>query len=73
MDGTLDLSFEAFQDLDNIPTAKGRGWLACKLTRDDWTVEMSDSASQEIVSMVNEMSAKPLPTLLLFFRSSICL
>ena len=24
MDGTLDLSFEAFQDLDKIPTAKGR-------------------------------------------------
>ena len=57
MDGTLDLSFEAFQDLENIPTAKGRGWLASKLNRDDWTVKMSDDGNKEIVSMVNEMIA----------------
>jgi hypothetical protein len=64
MVGTLDLSFEAFQDLDNIPTARGRGWLASKLSRDDWTVKMNNCASKEIISMVNEMIAKPLPTLL---------
>ena len=64
MDGTLDLSFEAFQDLDNIPTARGRGWLASKLNKDDWTVKMSDDGNKEIASMINEMVAKPLPTLL---------
>ena len=57
MDGTLDLSFEAFQDLDNIPTAKGRGWSASILNRDDWTVKLSDDGTKEIVSMVNEMTA----------------
>ena len=64
MDGTLDLSFEAFQDLDNIPTARGRGWLASHLNRDDWTVKMTNEGKKEIASMVNEMVAKPLPTLL---------
>ena len=64
MDGTLDLSFEAFQDLDNIPTASGRGWLASNLNKDDWTVKMSDDGNKEIASMINEMAAKPLPTLL---------
>ena len=64
MDGTLDLSFEAFQDLDNIPTASGRGWLASNLNKDDWTVKMSDDGNREIASMINEMMAKPLPTLL---------
>ena len=64
MDGTLDLSFEAFQDLDNIPTARGRGWLASQLNRDDWTVKMTNEGEKEIASMVNEMVAKPLPTLL---------
>ena len=64
MDGTLDLSFEAFQDLDNIPTARGRGWLASDLNRDDWTVKMTNEGKKEIASMVNEMVAKPLPTLL---------
>ena len=64
MVGTLDLSFETFQDLDNIPTAKGRGWLASELNRDDWTVTITDTAINEIVSMVDKMVAKPLPTLL---------
>ena len=64
MDGTLDLSFEAFQDLDNIPTARGRGWLASKLNKDDWTVKMSDDGNKEIASMIDQMMAKPLPTLL---------
>ena len=49
MDGTLDLSFETFQDLDNIPTASGRGWLASELNKDDWTVKMSDDGNKEIV------------------------
>ena len=64
MDGTLDLSFEAFQDLDNIPTARGRGWLASNLNKDDWTVKMSDDGNREIASMIDQMMAKPLPTLL---------
>ena len=64
MDGTLDLSFEAFKDLDNIPTASGRGWLASNLNKDDWTVKISDDGNKEIVSMIDEMVAKPLPTLL---------
>ena len=62
MDGTLDLSFEAFQDLDNIPTASGRGWLASNLNKDDWTVKMSDDGKREIASMIDQMMAKPLPT-----------
>ena len=62
--GHLDLSFEAFQDLDNIPTTRGRGWLASSLNKDDWTVKMSDDGNKEIASMINEMVAKPLPTLL---------
>ena len=64
MDGILDLSFETFWDLENIPSARGRGWLASELSRDDWTVKITNTAKDEIVSMVNKMSAKPLPTLL---------
>jgi hypothetical protein len=39
MDGVMDLSSETFNQLENIPTAAGRGWLASNLKRDDWTVK----------------------------------
>ena len=64
MDGVMDLSSETFNQLENIPTAVGRGWLASNLKRDDWTVKLSDSAFKEIATMADEMRSKPLPTLL---------
>ena len=64
MDGVMDLSSETFNELENIPTAAGRGWLASNLKRDDWTVELSDGAFKEIATMADEMRSKPLPTLL---------
>ena len=64
MDGVMDLSSETFNELENIPTAAGRGWLASNLERDDWTVKLSDGAFKEIATMADEMRSKPLPTLL---------
>ena len=64
MDGVMDLSSETFNQLENIPTAAGRGWLASNLKRDDWTVKLSDGAFKEIATMADEMRSKPLPTLL---------
>ena len=60
----MDLSSETFNQLENIPTAAGRGWLASNLKRDDWTVKLSDGAFKEIATMADEMRSKPLPTLL---------
>ena len=54
--------FETFQDL-NIPTAKGRGWLASKLNKMT-DRKMTNEGKKEIVTMVNEMATKPLPRLL---------
>ena len=54
MDGIMDLSSETFNELENIPTATGRGWLASNLKRDDWTVELSDGALKEIATMADE-------------------
>ena len=50
MEGVVDLSFEAFNDLDNLPSAAGRGWLAADLSQDDWTVPLGPGArtSQEL-------------------------
>ena len=64
MDGIIDLTFEAHSDLDNIPTAAGRGWLAADLSDADWTVPLNDAAIEEVRGMVRAMRASPLPTLL---------
>ena len=64
MEGVMDLSSETFNELENIPTAAGRGWLASNLKRDDWTVKLSNDAFREIATMASEMRSKPLPTLL---------
>ena len=55
MDGVMDLSSETFNELENIPTASGRGWLASNLKRDDWTVKLSNGAFKEIAAMADEM------------------
>jgi hypothetical protein len=47
MEGVVDLSFEAFNDLDNLPSAAGRGWLAADLSQDDWTVPLGPGAREE--------------------------
>jgi hypothetical protein len=31
MDGSVDLSFESFKDIDNMPTTQGMGWVASEL------------------------------------------
>lgn len=64
MEGIVDLTFEAHADLDNIPTASGRGWLAADLTAADWTVPLNEAAIKEVRGMVEAMRASPLPTLL---------
>ena len=64
MKGIIDLTFEAHTDLDNLPSAAGRGWLAPDLSPDDWTVPLDDSALAELRAMVATMRQQPLPTLL---------
>ena len=64
MEGVVDLTFEAHSDLDNLPSARGRGWLASDLSSDDWTVPLDDGALGELRTMVAAMQSQPLPTLL---------
>ena len=64
MEGVVDLSFEAFNDLDNLPSAAGRGWLAADLSQDDWTVPLGPGARAEVHIMMAAMKRQPLPTLL---------
>ncbi|MEC7586301.1 MAG: hypothetical protein VYE49_05575, partial [Pseudomonadota bacterium] len=64
MEGVVDLSFEAFNDLDNLPSAAGRGWLAADLSQDDWTVPLGPGAREEVHTMLAAMKRQPLPTLL---------
>jgi len=65
MDGSVDLSFESFKDIDNMPTTQGMGWVASELKQEDWTVALNSSSINEINSMVNQIRRNPLPTLLL--------
>ena len=65
MDGSIDLSFEAIDDINNIPSTKGMGWVASELKRENWTVALNTSAIEEIASIVKQTASKPLPTLLL--------
>ena len=65
MDGSVDLSFESFEDINNIPSTQGMGWLASELKQEDWTVALNTSAIKEINTMVNQIRRNPLPTLLL--------
>ena len=65
MDGSVDLSFESFKDIDNIPSTQGMGWLASELKQEDWTVSLDSMAIKEIASMVDRTRRNPLPTLLL--------
>ena len=64
MEGVVDLSFEAFGDLDNLPSAAGRGWLAADLSEADWTVQLGQDAVRELHLMLAAMKRQPLPTLL---------
>lgn len=64
MEGIIDLTFEAHHDLDNLPSAAGRGWLASDLSAKDWTVTIDDTARAELQTMVATMKQQPLPTLL---------
>jgi len=43
MDGSVDLSFESFEDINNMPSTKGMGWLASELKQEDWTVALNTS------------------------------
>ena len=65
MDGSVDLSFESFKDIGNIPSTQGMGWLASELKQEDWTVSLNSMAIKEIASMVDRTRRNPLPTLLL--------
>ena len=65
MDGSVDLSFESFKDIGNIPSTQGMGWLASELKQEDWTVSLDSMAIKEIASMVDRTRRNPLPTLLL--------
>ncbi len=65
MDVSVDLSFESFTDIGNIPSTRGMGWLASELKQEDWTVSLNSMASEEIASMVDQTRRNPLPTLLL--------
>ena len=65
MDGSIDLSFEAIDDINKIPSTKGMGWVASELKRENWTVALNTSAIEEIASIVKQTASKPLPTLLL--------
>ena len=65
MDGSIDLSFESINDIDNIPSTQGMGWLASDLKQENWTVSLNSSAIEEIASMVHQLRQNPLPTLLL--------
>ena len=58
MDGSVDLSFESFKDIGNIPSTKGMGWLASELKQEDWTVSLNSSAIEEIASMVRSNKTK---------------
>lgn len=62
--GIVDLTFEAHSDLDNLPSAAGRGRPASGLSADDWTVSLDDTALAELRDMVARMRAHPLPALL---------
>ena len=64
MDGVIDLTFEAHADLENLPSAAGRGWLAPDLSPADWTVVLDDTALAELRAMVTTLKTQPLPTLL---------
>ena len=64
MDGSIDLSFESINDINNIPSTQGMGWIASELKRENWTVTLNTSAIEEIASIVNQIKRKPLPTLL---------
>ena len=65
MDGSIDLSFEAIDDINKIPSTNRMGWVASELKKEDWTVALNTSAIEEIASMVKQTASKPLPTLLL--------
>tara|TARA_B100000989_G_C19526798_1_gene467340 strand:+ start:865 stop:1866 length:1002 start_codon:yes stop_codon:yes gene_type:complete len=65
MGGSVDLSFESFEDIGNIPSTNGMGWLASELKQENWTVALNSSAIREIASMVVQTRRNPLPTLLL--------
>ena len=65
MDGSIDLSFESIDDINNIPSTQGMGWIASDLKKENWTVTLNTSAIEEIVSIVNQTKRKALPTLLL--------
>ena len=60
MEGVVDLSFEAFNDLDNLPSAAGRGWLAADLSEDDWTVPLGPARARKF-TMLAAMKRQPLP------------
>ena len=64
MDGMIDLSGEALNDLTRIPSCRARGWIAADVSHKDWTVDLDDSAMQEIVMMAELMRKHPLPTIL---------
>ena len=64
MDGFIDLSSEALTDLNILPSAGHKGWVASDISHDDWTVDMSADALAEIKYMVTEITHKPLPTIL---------
>ena len=65
MGESVDLSFESFKDIDNIPSTNRMGWLASELKQENWTVSLNSSANREIASMVAQTRRNPLPTLLL--------
>ena len=58
MDGSIDLSFESINDIDNIPSTQGMGWLASDLKQENWTVSLNSSAIEEIASMVHQLREK---------------
>jgi len=64
MEGAIDLSFEAFGNINPLPDTESKGWLASDLSEKDWTVTLSTDAINEILGMVNRMKENPLPMLL---------
>ena len=62
---SIDLSFESIDNINNIPSTKGMGWIASELKRENWTVALNTLAIEEIASIVKQTKNKPLPTLLL--------
>ena len=60
----IDLSFEAYENINSLPDTASKGWLAADLSEKDWTVTLSAEAINEVSMMVDRMQENPLPMLL---------